>query len=458
MSENMQVEYLWSKILARAEADISPKLSYSTFIKPLKPISLSNRKIILQAPWEPIADAFTAQGPDSLTARLRSAIVKADVGITDFAISLGDKIVFNADEEGVNKNEFDAMPLNKHFTFESFVVGPSNKLVYAAAKAVAQNPSQEGYNPLYIYGSTGLGKTHLVQAIANDILSRRPSFRVLYTTLEKFLNEFTRSLAPAAGSKTPSSEKKNRFRAYYRNADMLIIDDIQFLAGKPALQEEFFHTFNDLYVQNKQIILTSDENPDKISTLEDRLRTRFRGGLIWEIQPPDEHTKIEILRRKAMEKQTTLSDEVLRFLAEDSGSDVRTLEGRINKVILASKLYEQDISLELAALALNRSVRETESGNDLTAENVLNCVCEFYKIKKEDLLGSNRRAELVKARQICCYLMYDILNLPLVTIGKQLNRDHATVIYSKNKIGDLIGKNPSIAKDVNDIKSIILKN
>ena len=454
MSENNQYEILWKAIRENLEQTLA-HITFTTYISGLKPVDIDGTRIVLKTDTEFFAKTIVHQLKD----KIKAAIAKADTGITDFVLMVegNDEPYYRPAEEEFD-DDYTPVAVDPRFTFESFVVGPSNKLVYAAAKAVAQNPSQEGYNPLYIYGSTGLGKTHLVQAIANDILSRRPSFRVLYTTLEKFLNEFTRSLAPAAGSKTPSSEKKNRFRAYYRNADMLIIDDIQFLAGKPALQEEFFHTFNDLYVQNKQIILTSDENPDKISTLEDRLRTRFRGGLIWEIQPPDEHTKIEILRRKAMEKQTTLSDEVLRFLAEDSGSDVRTLEGRINKVILASKLYEQEISLELAALALNRSVRETESGNDLTAENVLNCVCEFYKIKKEDLLGSNRRAELVKARQICCYLMYDILNLPLVTIGKQLNRDHATVIYSKNKIGDLIGKNPSIAKDVNDIKSIILKN
>ena len=459
MAENMQAELLWEKILEAAENSDIPKLSFATFIKPLTPLSLSGRKIVLEAHGDTIVETIARRGEEGLglSAKLRAAIVKADVGVTDFALALDGKVVYNADLQGaVKASEFEAIPLNPNFTFESFVVGPSNKLVYSAAKMVAASPATDGCNPLTIYGGTGLGKTHLVQAIANDILSRKPTFRVVYTTLEKFLNEFTKSLAPA-GNKLSTTDRRSKFREHYRSVDILIIDDIQFLAGKPGVQEEFFHTFNDLYAQNKQIVLTSDVNPDKISTLEDRLRTRFKGGLIWEVNPPDEHTKIEILRRKAYEKRANIPDEVLSFLAVDSGSDVRTLEGRVNKVILASKLYEQEISLELAALALDKSVPEREDQDSITAENVLNCVCQYYKVKKEAVLGANRKAELVKARQIACFLMYEILNLPLVTIGKIMNRDHTTVIYSKKQIAGLISKNPIIAKDVDDIKNTILK-
>lgn len=459
MAENMQVEILWEKILKVAETEITPKASFSTFIRPLKPVSMSGRKIVLQTPSDLVVETLSRPGEDSLAERLRGAIVHADVGVTDFALSLGGRVVYNADAEGVvYDNDFEAMHLNKNFTFESFVVGPSNQFVYSAAKLVSENPSGDGYNPLYIYGGTGLGKTHLVQAIANDIQTRKPSFRVLYTTLEKFLNEFTKSLASANG-KAATTDRRAKFRAHYRNVDMLIIDDIQFLAGKPGVQEEFFHTFNDLYAQNKQIILTSDVEPDKISTLEERLRTRFKGGLILEVTPPDEKTKIEILRRKAFERKIVIPEDVLSFLAVDSGSDVRTLEGRVNKLYLASRLYEKEVSIELAALALDKSVPdEGNKDNDtVTAENVIKCVCDYYKVTKTDILGSNRKAELVKARQVACYLMYEILNLPLVTIGKQMNRDHATVIYSKNKITGLIDKNVAIAKEVDDIKSTILK-
>lgn len=455
----MQVEILWEKILSVAETDITPRASFSTFIKPLKPVSMSGRKIVLQAPSDLVVETISRTGDDSLADRLRAAIVKADVGVTDFALSLGGKVVYNADLESVIvDSDIEIMKLNKNFTFESFVVGPSNKFVHSAAKLVAANPSEGGYNPLYIYGGTGLGKTHLVQAIANDIQLRKPSFRILYTTLEKFLNEFSRSLSPVGG-KASTSDRRAKFRAHYRSVDMLIIDDIQFLAGKPGVQEEFFHTFNDLYAQNKQIILTSDVEPDKISTLEERLRTRFKGGLILEVTPPDEQTKIEILRRKAFERKIVIADDVLAFLAMDSGSDIRTLEGRINKVYLASRLYEQDISMELAALALDKSVPDdgNKDNDTVTAENVIKCVCDFYKVTKEDILGSNRKAELVRARQVACYLMYEILNLPLVTIGKQMNRDHATVIYSKNKITNLIDKNATISQEVEDIKSKILK-
>ncbi|MGN1235106.1 MAG: chromosomal replication initiator protein DnaA [Christensenellaceae bacterium] len=457
MSENLNVEYLWDRILEVAEHTVVPKLSYTTWIKPLKPLSVMGRRIMLQAPSPMTVDTLSLPGNDSTTslaAMLRSAIVSANVGLNDFALVYGDQIVEPDAADRSAQPDFEVMPLNKKFTFDSFVVGPTNKLVYSAALAVAETPAQEGYNPLYIYGKTGLGKTHLVQAIANRLLERRPAYRIIYTTSEKFLNEFTRSIAPYQKG---GADRRGQFREHYRNVDMLIIDDIQFFAEKPKIQEEFFHTFNDLFSMGKQIILTSDENPDRIPELEERLRTRFRSGLLWEVLPPDEETKLAILRRKAMEKQVSLPDDVLHFLANDSGSDVRTLEGRVNKVIHASKLYEQEITLSLASLALDKAVPETESSDVVTAENVLSCVCQYYHVTKDQILSGNRKADLVKARQIACYLMFDIMKLPLVTIGKQMHRDHATVIYSKDKVIDLIRKNDTIAREVDDIRSRILK-
>ena len=254
------------------------------------------------------------------------------------------------------------MPVNKNFTFDSFVVGSSNKFVYAAAKSVAEHPG-ESFNPLFIYGESGLGKTHLVQAIANHIAKASPEKRVLYTTCENFLNEFIDSMI---SGKISSRDKGARFRLHYRNVDILMIDDIQFLAKKPGVQEEFFHTFNELSSQNKQIVLTSDRPPKEIATLEERLRTRFEGGLIADIQPPDLETKIAILKRKALERKCPMPDDVLEFLANDSGHDVRTLEGRLTKVLFASKLHEEPISLSLAKLALSESVNESQSTGEIT--------------------------------------------------------------------------------------------
>lgn len=456
MTENTSLDFLWKEISKKAEDIISP-LSFSTFIKTLEPVELKNRKLVLAATSNLQANTIVNRFAD----QLKQAIAAADVGVNDFMLSVDDKIVYNEDDgEAAADPAYESVPLNSRFTFDSFVVGSSNKFVFAAAKSIAENAKQEGepgaFNPLYIYGGTGLGKTHLVQAIANEILSVRPSFKVLYTTCEKFLNEFIDTLFTKKSGGT--RDKSSQFRAHYRNVDMLIIDDIQFLSNKIAVQEEFFHTFNELFSQNKQIILTSDVPPANIATLEERLRTRFEGGLIADIQPPDIETKIAILKRKAFEKGCVLPLDVLEFLAQRSGTDVRTLEGKLTKVIFASKLHEEPISLELAAQALSESIQDsTEDADPVSPESVIHAVCQFYKVDKQELLGKNKRAELVQARQIACYLMCEILNLPLTAIGKAIGRDHATVIYSRDKIANLLKKNSRLENDVNDIKGIIYK-
>ena len=278
---------------------------------------------------------------------------------------------------------------------------------------------------------------------------------MLYTTCENFLNEFIDSMI---SGKISSRDKGARFRLHYRNVDILMIDDIQFLAKKPGVQEEFFHTFNELSSQNKQIVLTSDRPPKEIATLEERLRTRFEGGLIADIQPPDLETKIAILKRKALERKCPMPDDVLEFLANDSGHDVRTLEGRLTKVLFASKLHEEPISLSLAKLALSESVNESQSTGEITPDSILSAVCGYYKYKREDLLGKGKKADLVKARQIAAYLMCEMLTLPLISIGNIMGgRDHTTIMYSRDKVDELIKLNEKMAKEVDDIKNIILK-
>lgn len=259
--------------------------------------------------------------------------------------------------------------------------------------------------------------------------------------------------------KISSRDKGARFRLHYRNVDILMIDDIQFLAKKPGVQEEFFHTFNELSSQNKQIVLTSDRPPKEIATLEERLRTRFEGGLIADIQPPDLETKIAILKRKALERKSPMPDDVLEFLANDSGHDVRTLEGRLTKVLFASKLHEEPISLNLAKLALSESVNEGgTSSEEITPDVIISSVCGYYKYKRDDLLGKGKKADLVKARQICAYLMCEMLTLPLMAIGNVMGgRDHTTIMYSRDKVEELVKLNEKMAKEVDDIKNIILK-
>ena len=443
MAEHTQLQYVWKQISERAQNIISP-ISFDHLIAPLEPIDIQGRKIILKCSSDTNAETIMNKFSD----KLKEAIAKCAVGVTDFRLVVDGSEIFSAEEEQDAFETFPASPINKQFTFDSFVVGPGTKFAYAAAKAVAETPG-ETFNPLFIYGESGLGKTHLMHAIANDLALRSPEKKVLYTTCENFLNEFIDSIAQKSGA---------RFRLHYRNVDVLMIDDVQFLKNKTQVQEEFFHTFNELSAQNKQIVLTSDRPPKEIATLEDRLRTRFEGGMMVDVQPPSTETKIAILKRKALDRKCVLPDEVLDFLAQNSGHDVRTLEGRLTKVIFASKLHEEPITLQLAKLALNESVNENEEQEDVTPDKIISAVCSYFKQSREDLLGKGKKADLAKARQISAYLMCEMLSLPLDFIGKTLGgRDHTTIMYARDKMEKLEKLNDKIAKEIDDIKNIILK-
>ncbi|MBQ8308319.1 MAG: chromosomal replication initiator protein DnaA [Clostridia bacterium] len=443
MAESTQLQFIWKQISERAQNLITP-ISYDHLIKDLEPFDISGRKLILKCSSELNATSIMNKFAD----KMREAIVKSDCGVNDFRLYVEGSNIYTLDSDDDFAEIFQASPINKGFTFDSFVVSHGTKLVYAAAKAVAEAPG-ESFNPLFIYGESGLGKTHLLHAIANELAQNAPEKKVLYTTCENFLNEFIDSIAQKSGA---------RFRLHYRNVDVLMIDDIQFLKNKTQVQEEFFHTFNELSAQNKQIVLTSDRPPKEIATLEERLRTRFEGGMIADIQPPSPETKIAILKRKALDRKCSLPDDVLEFLARDSGHDVRTLEGRLTKVIFASKLHEEPISLQLAKLALSESVNESEEQEDVTPEKIVAAVCSYFKQKREDLLGKGKKADLVKARQICAYLMCEMLSLPLVSVGNILGgRDHTTIMYARDKMEKLAKLNDKLAKEIDDIKNIVLK-
>ena len=445
MTEKTQIDFIWKKISEKAQKLI-PQMTYSTYVEPIVPVDIAGRKIVLRVVSEMGADILMKKYAD----QIKEAVVQSGAGLNGFIFVVDGSSVYTMENAAAEEDDFEPLPIDKRFTFDSFVPGPSNKFVYAAAKAVAENPGTS-FNPLFIYGSTGLGKTHLMQAIANDIREKKPSLKVLYTTCEKFLNEVIDNMITKNGGR----DRDALFRAHYRNADILLVDDIQFISKKIAVQEAFFHTFNELFAQNKQIIISSDRPPKEIAALEDRLRTRFEGGLTADIQPPDLETKIAILKRKALEKKCVLPEEVLEFLAKDSGTDVRTLEGRLTKLLFAAKLHEEPISLRLAKLALSEAVPEEQE--TVTPEAVIKSVCSYYKISKSDLLGKNKKQEIVRARQICAYLMCEMLSLPLVNVGKLLARDHATIIHSRDKIADFIKVNDRVAKDVDDIKNIVLK-
>ena len=448
MEENSQLEFLWNKVKQRAEKLLT-HISYTSFIQELEPTNVVNKKLVLKVPTEVSAKTISQHHMDRLCESARTA----EVGLEGVILVVDGSEIFTLNEQPDAFKESDVI-LDKRYTFDSFVVGPGNKFVYAAAKSVAEAPG-ENFNPLYIYGETGLGKTHLMQAIANEIAQKNPALKVMYTTSEKFLNEYVDSMY---AKKSTGTDNEFFFRNRYRNVDVLIIDDIQFWAGKYGVQEAFFHTFNELFAQHKQIVISSDCPAKELTTLEERLRTRFEGGLIADIQPPDLETKIAILKRKALEKKyTIIPDDVLSFLARNSDSNVRTLEGRLNKVIFASKLHEEPITLQLAANALQESIGGEEEQEELTPEHIIRATCNHFSITKEELLGKSKRQDLVRARQVCIYLLCDMLSLPQISIGKEMNRDHSTVIYARDKVAELMRVNDVIAKSVTDIRSAVLK-
>lgn len=446
MAEKGNFDFIYNPILEKMRELVTP-INYSTYIEKLVPVDIDGRFIILETPTELFAKYITGVLAD----KMREAIIKADVGISDFRLVVEGSEGYSYNAPTEEKFE-QPSNLNPKYTFENFVVGKNNDFVYAAALSVAEDPAGT-YNPLFIYGGTGLGKTHLIQAIANKIVTEKPDLKVIYVTSEQFTNEIIDNMFTR---KPDARDKGSRLRQYYRSADILIVDDIQFIKNKKAVQEEFFHTFNELVAKGKQIVISSDQPPKDLPDLEERLRTRFSGGLLFDILPPNFETKIAILKKKALEKKCIVPDEVLNFLAQDSGDDVRTLEGRLAKVIFASKLHEEPLSIALARNALSEAVSEGGK-EEITPANIIGAVAGYFHITKNDILGKSKKKEIVLPRQICCYLMCELLTIPLDSTGKELGRDHTTIIYSRNKISELCRINDKIAKDVDDIKNIILK-
>lgn len=442
-------EILWKTALLELEKTVS-SISFDTYITPLIAVDVKNSTLVLCNESRLIVDTASVKLGD----KIRDALKKVNGEVSEVEIVVAkdrdDYVTRIAvkEDDGFVPTENQGAPVNPKFTFDSFVVGSSNELIYAAAKAVAENPG-EAYNPLFIYGGTGLGKTHILMAVANYIKLHNPALNVLYATCEQFTNQLIDSIGRGKGS--PAD-----FRRKYRNVDVLLIDDVQFLAKKQGIQTEFFHTFNELVMQNKQVVLTSDRPPKEIEVLEDRLRTRFEGGLLADVQSPDLETRIAILRRKSEEQKCVIDIKVLTYIAEMNDCDIRSLIGKLTKVIFASKLHERPITVELVNEALKESAGERQE--ELQMDDIINCVCNFYKVSRGDILGKKKNKEFVEPRQICIYLITDMMNLPLVTIGEKMGgRDHATIIYARDKIAELIKTDDQLKTEINDIRKMLLK-
>ena len=422
-------------------------VSFEVWVQKLEPVCVYQNKLVLCSPTKTakktvetrysdvISEVLTAVNP-----QLEGVVFITDDQKDDY-IKLQDSVLDGAGF--IIKDPTPAEPVTNPFlekyTFDTFVQGKSNAYAFAAAKSVAANPGG-AYNPLFIYSGVGLGKTHLLHAIGNYMV-KSSKLRILYVNSETMINDIISNM-----TNKPSNQESNAFREKYRNCDVLMVDDIQFLSGKTATQEAFFFIFNDLYQQNKQIILTSDKAPKDIPTLEERLKTRFASGLTVDIQIPDLETRVAILRSKAAQQEFNLSDEVAFFIAENSTTNVREMEGLLNKIIFFSSLTNHTIDTQtLAQEALQDSLNDKKEVIDAT--DIVNTVAQYYKVSVQDLFGPKRLKQIVEPRMIAIYLINELLSMPLAAIGSMFgNRDHTTIIT-----------NTKIKIVVADIKNMLLK-
>ena len=407
-------DYVWAKVLNYLEERLTPVL-VSAWFDDAKVIELTEEELILYSPTEMRRDVISRRYAGHIEDALKE-IFNSDAKLTVF----GDKEMESfRDKEKIATS----MDFNPQFSFDNFVVGPSNRFAHGAAMAVTNHPGQV-YNPLFIYGPPGIGKTHLLYAIANGIRKTDPNVNIVYIKGDQFTNE----LIAAIGS-----GKNIEFRSKYREADLFLIDDIQFIAGKDSTQEEFFHTFNALYEEHKQIVMTSDRKPSDMLTLEDRLRTRFEWGLLASIEAPDYETRMAIIKKKATSLGLELGDDVCDYIAVNVTNNVRQIEGTVKKIMAYRDLNNMPLDLPNISRAIDDMFKS--EGNALpTPSLIINQVCKFYSVDESVLRGTLKNKGTAEARQVAIYLIRKLTNLSTPDIGKELNKDHSTVLYSINKV------------------------
>ena len=406
--------YVWAKILLHMEEQLGPVVISAAF-DDAEVVELNEDNLIIYSPTdfrrEVIARRYTYLIQDAL-----KEIFHSDAKLLVF----GDEELNARKTKGKSPTSMD---FNPQFTFDNFVVGPSNRFAHSAAIAVSKTPGQV-YNPLFIYGPPGVGKTHLLYAIANGIRKEKPDANIVYIKGDQFTNELIDAI---------KNGKNIEFRSKYREADLFLVDDIQFIAGKESTQEEFFHTFNKLYEEHKQIVLTSDRKPDDMLTLEERLRSRFLWGLIADINPPDYETRMAILKNKANQLGLTLSDDVCNYIAINITSNVRQIEGTVKKILAYRDLNNMPLDLPNISRAIDDMFKS--EGNALPTPNlIISQVCKFYNIDETVLRGTQKNKGTAEARQVAMYLIRKLTNLSLPDIGKEFAKDHSTVLYNIRKV------------------------
>jgi len=437
----------WNNVLSILENQVTA-ITFDLWINTLKPISYHDDELILQAPSSSAKHQATNS---NILSKIQSAVHQIFNLYTDVRI-VEENEMQNLQPTHIEQSGDEKLKskFNQKYTFNNFVVGKSNQFVHAAMLSVAEHPSFK-FNPLFIYGGVGLGKTHLLHAVGNYLNETRPDLNVLYVTCEKFTNDYVESI------RSGKDKANSLFREKYRNVDVLMIDDIQFISNKMGIQEEFFHTFNDLYQNNKQIIIASDRSPKEMSALEGRLRSRFSSGLIQDIQNPDYETRVAILRKKASQDGYLVDNDVIDFIAQKLDINIREMEGILSKVVFYSSLIGKSTATMEDAREALKDIEEPEK-ESLDAEQIVQTVCQFFKISKEELIGKKKNKEIVEPRQLCIYLINEMLDMPLTAIGAIFGgRDHTTIMHARDKISTQIKTNPHIKTIVGDIKSQILK-
>ena len=428
--------YVWAKVLINMEERLGA-VTVSSWFDDAEVIELNDEHLIIYSPSDFRREIIRRRCTEYIQDALKE-IFNSDAKLVVF----DDEELTAYRSKGKNNTTLDFAP---QFSFENFVVGPSNRFAHGAAIAVSNNPGQV-YNPLFIYGPAGVGKTHLLYAIANSIRKVNPDSKIVYIKGDQFTNELIAAL---------QSGRNVEFRTKYREADLFLIDDIQFIAGKESTQEEFFHTFNKLYEERKQIVMTSDRKPSDMLTLEDRLKTRFEWGLLADIQPPDYETRMAILKNKAKSLGLELSDDVCNYIAINITNNVRQIEGTVKKIMAYHNLTDMPMDLPNISRAID-DMFKSEGNAVPTPSLIISQVCKFYSIDEAVLRGTLKNKGTAEARQVAMYLIRQMTNLSLPDIGREFSRDHSTVLHSIRKVEvALKGGNTTLQDNIRDITANI---
>ncbi|BDU49432.1 chromosomal replication initiator protein DnaA [Haliovirga abyssi] len=463
--EEMNAVEVWKRILKILKWNIN-ETDYNSWMLNVKPIDLTEDKLILEVDNKFIKDRIESKFKEKIIEILNEILILKGYKDLEFRIKENEdnKLFFQKEEEPIKQEKKESKQskqykiqqnlfskgyynLNDKYLFNNFIVGKSNEFAHAASEAVANAPGKV-YNPLFIYGGVGLGKTHLMHAIGNSVLKNNSNKKVYYCSSEQFTNDLINSL---------KNDKMMEFRSKYRKLDLLLIDDIQFIAGKDSTQEEFFHTFNELHQAGKQIVLSSDRPPKEIDNVEKRLVSRFEWGLIADIQQPDYETRVAILSKKAEMENIKISKEVLEFIAETINSNIRELEGNLNRIVAKASILKKEINIDLVKDVFYDVVKR--NNKVVNKDKIIKVVSEYYEISIEDMISSKRKKDIAKSRQVAMYLLRDILSESFSAIGGIFGgKDHTTVMHSVSKIEKDMKENKYFEKDIMSLKEKILNN